>query len=345
MHKPPGKQTKKMVTKYYHDHAIAIVKSCKKLLERFVWHWPSPQDHNRPTPSLYSCFFAVDEVLDTCCTLGGNVEMAIEGARLHVRRTRPTPPPACAGITKSTSHEIAEEIGRILAELLAVTQPPYDFDEMEEIERDLEIANVQEGYRRNLSRECDDWDDQDLKPLNARRVGPDWFAFQGRFAKEVSRKIPKLCVKDLENLTADIELEFARDGATVPLQNQIVQAGAFLRGKDRENKATDQELEAARTGVTVTSTDQVVEAGDIDWKELLTSPPLSARQIAEKLKQPLDLVERELRYYRSKLPACYIEDDNAPKGTARYLHRMPDVLPRLKVWEAKRQKKKPKAAE
>ena len=344
MRKPPGKLTKKMVTGNYHDHAIAIVKSCKKLLECFVWQWPSPQDHNRPRPSLFSCFFAVDEALVTCRTLGGNVGMAMEGARLHVRQTRPTPPPAWAGITKSTSHEIAEEIGRILAEFLVVTQPPYDFDEMDEIERDLERANVQAGYRRNLSRECDDWDDQDLNPLNARRIGPDWFAFQGRFAKEVRRKIPKLCVKDLENLAADIELEFARLGATVALQNRIVEAGDFLGCKDRENKAADQELEVARTGVTKTSTDQLVEAGDIDWKELLASPPLSARQIAEKLKQPLDLVERTLRHYRKNCPACYIEDDNAQKGNARYLHRMPDVLPRLKVWEAKRQKKKPKAA-
>ena len=81
----------------------------------------------------------------------------------------------------------------------------------------------------------------------------------------------------------------------------------------------------------------------IDWNELLTSPPLPAAKIAEKLEQPANLVERVLRYQRSVMPFCFIVDDSPQKGDARYLHKMPDVLPALKKWMEKRLKKQSKA--
>ena len=85
-------------------------------------------------------------------------------------------------------------------------------------------------------------------------------------------------------------------------------------------------------------TDPAAMAG-IVWQSLLIMPPLSAAEIAAKLGQPLKNVERILRYLRGKYPACYAEDDNARIGEARFRHKMPDVIPHLKNWMTKRQKK------
>jgi hypothetical protein len=80
----------------------------------------------------------------------------------------------------------------------------------------------------------------------------------------------------------------------------------------------------------------------IGWSELATSPPLPARTIAEKLGQPPELVERILRYQRKVRPFCCILDDTPQKGDPRYLHKLPDVLPALEKWVAKRLKKRAK---
>jgi len=77
----------------------------------------------------------------------------------------------------------------------------------------------------------------------------------------------------------------------------------------------------------------------VDWEELATSPPLPASKIAEKLRQPVNLVERVLRYQRQVQPFCFVKDDSPQKGGSRYLHKLPDVLPSLKTWLEKRLKK------
>ncbi len=77
----------------------------------------------------------------------------------------------------------------------------------------------------------------------------------------------------------------------------------------------------------------------VDWEELLTAPPLSAAQLAERIDQPAGLVERFLRYQRKVQPFCYVPDDNPRKNSPRYLHKMPDILPPLQEWLKKRQKK------
>jgi hypothetical protein len=79
--------------------------------------------------------------------------------------------------------------------------------------------------------------------------------------------------------------------------------------------------------------------GGIKWNELATSALLSAADIAEKLGQPGGNVERFLRYQRKVRPFCFVEDDSPQKGSPRYLHKMPDILPPLKEWMDKRLKK------
>jgi hypothetical protein len=78
----------------------------------------------------------------------------------------------------------------------------------------------------------------------------------------------------------------------------------------------------------------------VDWAGLLTSPPLSARQIAEIIREPLANVERVLRYRRRVQPFCFVQDDSPKKGEAEFLHKMPEVLPALKHWLEKRHRKR-----
>lgn len=84
--------------------------------------------------------------------------------------------------------------------------------------------------------------------------------------------------------------------------------------------------------------------GTPDWNELITSPPLPATRIAEKLGEPVGLVERVLRHQRKVQPFCFAVDDSPQKGKARYLHKLPDVIPALKAWFEKRRKKQAKAS-
>jgi hypothetical protein len=76
-----------------------------------------------------------------------------------------------------------------------------------------------------------------------------------------------------------------------------------------------------------------------DWQGLLLSPPLTSAEIAEKLHQPQELVERMLRHFREKYDFGFIEDGDAGVGDSRFRYRMPDVLPALMNWYVKRQKK------
>jgi hypothetical protein len=85
-------------------------------------------------------------------------------------------------------------------------------------------------------------------------------------------------------------------------------------------------------------------AGTIDWNELFMSPPLSAKQIAAKLRQPLDLVAKKLRDYRTQHAGGYIEDEERGKGGDKYFHKMEEVTPVLIKWLEKRLKKQSKTA-
>jgi hypothetical protein len=75
------------------------------------------------------------------------------------------------------------------------------------------------------------------------------------------------------------------------------------------------------------------------WGELLTSPPLTAKQIADKLGQPVGLVERTLRYWRKAYDYGFIKDDDAGVGEARFRYKMSDTIAHLQKWVAKRQRK------
>jgi len=84
-------------------------------------------------------------------------------------------------------------------------------------------------------------------------------------------------------------------------------------------------------------------AADIDWNDLLLSPPLSAAEIAEKLRQPVNLVERTLRNFRRQHDYGFIKDADAGFGEAAYRYKMVDVLAHLQKWYAKRQGKAARA--
>jgi hypothetical protein len=77
----------------------------------------------------------------------------------------------------------------------------------------------------------------------------------------------------------------------------------------------------------------------VDWQALLLSPPLSAAQIADKLGQPVALVERTLRNFRNQHDFGFITDEDAGVGEARFRYKMDDVLSHLQKWYRKRQKK------
>jgi len=92
-----------------------------------------------------------------------------------------------------------------------------------------------------------------------------------------------------------------------------------------------------------TGKDRNDKPDDVDWKELLLSPPLSAAQIAERLRQPVDLVERTLRYFRKQHDFGFTKDEDAGFGEAAFRYKMEDVLLHLKKWYDKRQKKAARA--
>jgi len=58
----------------------------------------------------------------------------------------------------------------------------------------------------------------------------------------------------------------------------------------------------------------------VDWQGLLLMPPPTAAQIAERLGQPKDLVERTLRYFRTQSDHGFIKDDDA-------VEKLPSFLP------------------
>jgi hypothetical protein len=91
-------------------------------------------------------------------------------------------------------------------------------------------------------------------------------------------------------------------------------------------------------GDEATKTDPAKPAS-IDWQGLLLSPPLSAAEIAAKLGQPVELVERTLRYFRNQYEYGFTKDDNARADDATFRYNLPDVLAHLQKWYAKRQKK------
>jgi len=78
---------------------------------------------------------------------------------------------------------------------------------------------------------------------------------------------------------------------------------------------------------------------EVDWQGLLLMPPLTAAEIAERLGQPKDLVERTLRYFRTQHDYGFIKDDDAGRTDAKFRYKMPDVLAHLQRWYVKRQRK------
>jgi hypothetical protein len=80
----------------------------------------------------------------------------------------------------------------------------------------------------------------------------------------------------------------------------------------------------------------------IDWQGLLMMPPLTAAEIATNLGEPVQHVVRTLRYFRQSRDYGFIKDADAVFGESAYRYKMPDVLPHLQKWYAKRQKKRQK---
>jgi hypothetical protein len=136
--------------------------------------------------------------------------------------------------------------------------------------------------------------------------GPLWPKFEdtkGYFRRQSVNRIEAIIALDFRLLLAELELEFAGTTGQPP----------------------GDELSEDRTP---------------DWNELITSPPLPATKIAEMMGQPVRLVERILRHQRKVQPFCFALDDSPQKGEARYLHKMPNVIPALKAWLEKRHKKR-----
>jgi hypothetical protein len=77
-----------------------------------------------------------------------------------------------------------------------------------------------------------------------------------------------------------------------------------------------------------------------DWEELLFSSIQTAAQIAEKLGEPVDLVERSLRNFRQQHSYGFIEDHEHGVGESRFKYKIDDILIHLRKWYDKRQKKK-----
>jgi hypothetical protein len=75
------------------------------------------------------------------------------------------------------------------------------------------------------------------------------------------------------------------------------------------------------------------------WQGLVFSSLLTAAEIAAKLNQPTELVERMLRRFRDSHDYGFVRDDDAGVGESRFRYKMPDVLPTLMKWYKKRQKK------
>jgi hypothetical protein len=77
----------------------------------------------------------------------------------------------------------------------------------------------------------------------------------------------------------------------------------------------------------------------VDWAALLTMPPQTVAEIAALLRQPIDVVEAMLRYFRSQHDYGFIKDDDAGVGESAYRFKMPDVLSHIQKWYARRQRK------
>jgi hypothetical protein len=77
----------------------------------------------------------------------------------------------------------------------------------------------------------------------------------------------------------------------------------------------------------------------VDWNSLLFSPPLTASEIAERLGQPVELVQRTLKYFRQQHDYGFTKVEDAGVAKAHFRYHMPDVLTHLQKWYVKRQMK------
>jgi hypothetical protein len=103
------------------------------------------------------------------------------------------------------------------------------------------------------------------------------------------------------------------------------------RGGDTPNPSSTELSTVERADITT-----------IDWQALLLMPPLCPAEIADKLGEPVEHVERTLRYFRTQHDYGFVKDDDAGRTTYRY--KMPDVLSHLQKWVVKRLKKRAKHA-
>jgi hypothetical protein len=124
------------------------------------------------------------------------------------------------------------------------------------------------------------------------------------------------------------------------MADKVLDVCAVLRdatNPDRPRIGAGQAVGGTPPAPAAPTPDEQVGTAVIDWHGLLLMPPLCAAEIAEKLGQPVELVERTLRYFRSQYDYGFIVDDDAGKTTYRY--KMPDVLSHLQKWLVKRLKK------
>jgi hypothetical protein len=164
---------------------------------------------------------------------------------------------------------------------------------------------------------------------------------------------PKVTKKDIENWHAYVEATLKEYGHTRTKSTFLEWAISdsrmiFRKTRDAEIRSLLLEARARWTSpALLPACDNAGEPdnparrpdGGIDWEGLLLSPPLSAAEVAEILGEPVDGVERTLRYFRNSHDYGFVRDDDNGFGESRFRYKMPDVLAHLQKWHAKRQKK------
>ena len=193
----------------YYCHARRVAKGSRIFFDRFVWRWPGTKEQPQFFPHVFTCEAA--EYASLSCRCPPTVDYyRLKEAQALLRQARSVAIPNFPGIVKSTMHEIAEEFGECLGQILrAVPAPAYTFDEWEK---------VLEDYYFHANQEADDLDwthpevlgeDPDSFPRNAKRVGPDWVTYQSRLAPIIEKRFPNFCKLDFDRMAADVELEYA----------------------------------------------------------------------------------------------------------------------------------------
>lgn len=160
---------------------------------------------------------------------------------------------------------------------------------------------------------------------------------------------------DLQTLDERIQLEFAPSPERLALSEKLARdLHASLRSVlDTDRRLMDRinqmvqvtpHYDVPRLPLEIGSDNPSEETGRLtnentsvaDWSTLLLSPPLTAAEIAALLHQPVEAVERTLRYFRQQHDYGFIKDDTAGVGEAKYRYKIADVIGHLKNWYGKR---------